>query len=847
MLKNKHLILVLCLYISIPQVECLEKKLIIPREYLYWFSWSRPEPLELTISDEHKIDFDQEQLKEDQKVSENEEAMEELVNKLQNDENLNMFTKLNQNERKCEMLSDFIKILPTNGDLNQIDNTSFNKIKNLYKSLSFRRFSIKFLHNYDLEDYKDELKELIKIVRMEKAIFMTLKGDNSELVFLTNSDENNQNLVLLADQQIEDCTRKNEKLLKDVEKLETEIKLQEDSMMTFPIEIQDKDSFFEDIILFNADLKVMNVSLNNCLTTGCGELSDMEFLTKMHPGDFKTDYELFDSNMEKRAKIVKTMEYIELQMEFSENDQKKEELEKILELIEVESDHIEGLLEANIETLQTEITAMNKYFDQMLDSDMYEDYEQLLDHDEIKLRQKKQKQNLIHGNNTKINVFKKLKEIIKKDEQSKYDDFVLLPSLEINLRKEVIILNKQENNFEELDDLVEDIQEDGSVTDPLSYSDMKHLKTISKSLKDIDNKFNDDTEKTLTYLKKRLSTVENIMTNAAKIDIIFGKIFADSFELENGTKCFTNVDMGRYFLIFSRFNIIFNYSEFFRSFLQNLTPGMTREFILENYGVFLTPEFLADAVAEYPLRKSFPEEEKTLQFAQIEKFINRFSGIVQMYKQTQESLDDETQILSLMTNGIMNEFNKRKNYYTNPKNLFMDASYFAEDLLPFVGKIGIFRESAKELANSVLVGVTNFMTDFFEDQIDQTKEFTQNLYYSSAKALGFMNLHSLNFHKELDENEARSSTDNSMFASTKQENKHDNFDEINALYNIRLGQEQSQVLDSHILKLSNNRKQNFLFHQSRCTDDPKACLELINAYKKSKTEAPETVEKILLI
>ena len=165
------------------------------------------------------------------------------------------------------------------------------------------------------------------------------------------------------------------------------------------------------------------------------------------------------------------------------------------------------------------------------------------------------------------------------------------------------------------------------------------------------NKLSSQLTKAQTFIKSQLSeNVNNVIQNTADqlfiiakiedlekdLDEKLGYIFAEIFEMEGNRRCFTISQVSYFFFSMFKTNTISNQHRFLINFLSNIKFSQAKEFVIYNYSLFSTKEFINNFERSYDTTHAAPNEVFALEEAYISQFAVNFISVIDLYKDMTE-------------------------------------------------------------------------------------------------------------------------------------------------------------------------------------------------------------------
>ena len=178
--------------------------------------------------------------------------------------------------------------------------------------------------------------------------------------------------------------------------------------------------------------------------------------------------------------------------------------------------------------------------------------------------------------------------------------------------------------------------------DPVKYND--YLDSLENTQFVLQRGLDDNIESCLRNLVHQMYVVGEIEERERRLDELLGRVFAEVFEMERGSRCFTLPQLS--FFLFNMFktNVVANQHRFLAVFLGHLRPEQRREFVVYNYSLFATKEFISNFEERFDVSATRPREVFDVENEYISQFTVNFLSVVDMYKDLTEFRNTENSL-----------------------------------------------------------------------------------------------------------------------------------------------------------------------------------------------------------
>jgi hypothetical protein len=152
----------------------------------------------------------------------------------------------------------------------------------------------------------------------------------------------------------------------------------------------------------------------------------------------------------------------------------------------------------------------------------------------------------------------------------------------------------------------------------------------------------EDVDEVMKKVVSQMVVVGDIENTERELDELLGSIFAEIFEMEGNTRCFTIPQLSYLFFNMFKSNTIANQHRFLIIFLNQLNFTHVKEFVLHNYSLFTSKEFIANFEETYATNHSIPEKVFKLQNDYIDQFVVNYISVIDIYKDLTDFRDPTT-------------------------------------------------------------------------------------------------------------------------------------------------------------------------------------------------------------
>ena len=773
---------------------------------------------QIKIEDKNKINFPLEQIK----LSKNQKKLDKA--KLEIDSQItekpfHKFTEKDTKEKMCHEFSEFIKSLPTNQKLNP-NGDYYSKVRDLFKSLSLRRYTYSFLERTQSITGFD-ISSIIAGIRIKKSQLIKMKTNQNELYLFRNSSQNKDKIIMYAIEMINKL---------NIEKLEKQAlrqkligtNVQKILLLSQQTTIlQNNDSFLEDKIILFRSLRMLESLLDNCVSDGCPELPALSFINEFEMPYMQKQFKKLVDMLQDVQILKRQVEFIQLQLQYLKNQQQIQFLTNLKGRFDSEIQMANNRVNDQVIILKHEISFATKYFSKFFEElQLYKKYEETLD----EYLSEKQRIKTLDKEMAKLDdsivEFNKMK-IMGNQEGNNYDDLILPYNFELDLMEEIKVAESVNSLFDKQFNFDKSsILQDISLTLKQFY-DTQHLVENNSQL--------------INFLTNKLNLLRSILADEKTIDLHLASLLNQAFLLSPNRKCFSNVKIGHSLFIFSKYNLVIHFQDFTRQFLEGLDYFHAREFILENYAVFMSRTFLKQIRDKFPIYKMFENEQDHYLKTNIESFVNRFSGLIIIYKQRENSFMQAYQNSSqgiqahlFIANGFISEMDTWKLYMQEPSHLLRDVTDYIKDLIPFLGILRFVQETIRYIIKGIVKYVFKIVKIVMGDTLENTKLVTEKLYKVISRLLNMEKMSSLNFLRMIEDDK------DFMFEKLTQEGQEEyhanNFLLIDEFYVKSLKAEKKYLKDSGIVEMGFRKGQEYTLNSLRYEKNIPLYVGLIGNY-----------------
>jgi hypothetical protein len=241
----------------------------------------------------------------------------------------------------------------------------------------------------------------------------------------------------------------------------------------------------------------------------------------------------------------------------------------------------------------------------------------------------------------------------------------------------------------------------------------------------IKSKFDGVIRGTIEDISEQLFLIAKIEDHEKYLDEILGAIFAEIFEMENKMKCFTISQMSYFFFNMFKTNIISNQHRFLILFLSKLRYSQAKEFILYNYSLFSTKEFIENFEKTYSSLNAKPQKVFELEKDYINQFVVNYLSLIDFYKNLTEFKDPS---LALKNENIFMKVWRSVGVDLGQMLVAEIAEYSIETfvsevveriikMIPFIGSIPFLDTVADYLVWRIAKFVTEIFMKLFSEYI----------------------------------------------------------------------------------------------------------------------------------
>lgn len=219
-------------------------------------------------------------------------------------------------------------------------------------------------------------------------------------------------------------------------------------------------------------------------------------------------------------------------------------------------------------------------------------------------------------------------------------------------------------------------------------------------------------------MQTKLRLVHEIEEHEQFLDKELGRVFAEVQMMDGGIRCFTKAQLSYIFFTMVKMNAIIKEADFLEAFLGKLPYVEAKDFIIHNYELFTTEEFVLGQIDKGDLKKVVDEYRAQEQKNVINTYINNWSFLVSTFKdytefgtKSQGQRAFKTGIGRRLAQIIINSV-KRTLKFGKDTSYNEYYSDFAKELLgmiPFIGNVPFL--------TSMLTTILTYLTDFVIDQI----------------------------------------------------------------------------------------------------------------------------------
>lgn len=175
--------------------------------------------------------------------------------------------------------------------------------------------------------------------------------------------------------------------------------------------------------------------------------------------------------------------------------------------------------------------------------------------------------------------------------------------------------------------------------DQSKHSVRTFRETLESTQSVVRSSFDADVRRVIDDTAKQLYLIATIEDHEKELDEIFGQVFAEIFEMEDGMRCFSMSQLSYLFFNLFKTNTVSNQHRFLIVFLGHLPFSHAQEFILYNLSLFSNKEYIDSFQESFGLGDSGPGEVLRQEKEYISQFAVNYISVVDFYKELTEFKD----------------------------------------------------------------------------------------------------------------------------------------------------------------------------------------------------------------
>ena len=250
------------------------------------------------------------------------------------------------------------------------------------------------------------------------------------------------------------------------------------------------------------------------------------------------------------------------------------------------------------------------------------------------------------------------------------------------------------------------------------------------------------------YIDKKLAEL------FARVMVISGGRNDKKFNYATRSLCFSEIEMGRIMFMMAKTNIVLNFRLFAKTFLSFFNFGYVRNFVLLNYGVLVSEDYLRQIGNQFSLRKRFSFERDFMRKRLVGEFVDRFGFLIQFYKNKIDSKNADKDLslwkktMIFIPNILERLSDKLREHADDIMGFVFDQ---VKELLTFLPSIPIFQPILESLLEKLFSEVLRLGMEFYRDNEVEIKSFVHESTKMFRKYLFSSEIQSLNYERILDE------------------------------------------------------------------------------------------------
>ena len=135
----------------------------------------------------------------------------------------------------------------------------------------------------------------------------------------------------------------------------------------------------------------------------------------------------------------------------------------------------------------------------------------------------------------------------------------------------------------------------------------------------------------LARKEEQISHLKKIYQLEKQVDDVIGKLFASVFVLKNGLSCFASSALSYYFFTMFKTNFVIDETQFMKAFLTGLPQAQARSFMILNYAIFTSEDYVDKVLREHKPRLA-EGLSKSSHVDMVTQFSVKNSFVVTLYK-----------------------------------------------------------------------------------------------------------------------------------------------------------------------------------------------------------------------
>ena len=212
-----------------------------------------------------------------------------------------------------------------------------------------------------------------------------------------------------------------------------------------------------------------------------------------------------------------------------------------------------------------------------------------------------------------------------------YSDFVLPSTVMFNLKAKYEKMKKI-YTYTGMIDLKEARKTNKYARNPNLYTYTKYLASLGLFQTSLKKNLKTNVDKALKTLLDQMYLVGRIEDHEKFLDETLGNLFAEVLTMGGRGHCFTLSQLSFFMFNMFKTNVVANQHQFLIVFLSTLPFSQAREFVLYNYSLFSTKEFISNFERRFNTYTSKPNQVIEREEKYITQFAVNYLSLIDLYK-----------------------------------------------------------------------------------------------------------------------------------------------------------------------------------------------------------------------